>query len=328
VSSFYINDLKLAFIKIVIKYIIMTNQLTTKVKHVFRENMFKANQMIQQNWLKLVIVCLVAFVIAHKDLNVSLNLVNSTNNQPTEQPQNISAAPVSQVGRAEQMSYTEAPIKAEVKTPKKAIATSIVSAAPKPKKVASKASKNSKNSNFDENLANTFSNIGFILNSTYAKRNNIDPAIVAHKRKKCDDYIKHYAPIAVKEMKQYGVPASITLAQGLLESNVGESKLATKNNNHFGIKCFARSCKKGHCSNYTDDSHKDFFRAYPNANESYRAHSLFLQKDRYKHLKKLGTKNYKSWAHGLRKAGYATDKKYAPKLIKLIEVLGLARFDK
>ncbi|MGB0863103.1 MAG: glycoside hydrolase family 73 protein [Saprospiraceae bacterium] len=306
----------------------MTNQLTTKVKHVFREKMFQANQLIQQNWLKLVIVCLVAFVIAHKDLNISLNLVNSKNNQPIEQPQNVSSVPVNQVGRAEQMSYTEAPKKAVKKpnTPKKNIATSIVGAAPKPKKAVEKKPK--KTTKIDQNLANTFSNIGFILNSTYAKRNNIDPAIVAHKREKCDNYIKRYAPIAMKEMKKYGVPASITLAQGLLESNVGESKLATKNNNHFGIKCFARSCKKGHCSNYTDDSHKDFFRAYPNANESYRAHSLFLQKNRYKHLKKLGTKNYKSWAHGLRKAGYATDKKYAPKLIKLIEVLDLTRFDK
>lgn len=300
----------------------MTNQLTTKVKHVFRENMFKANQIIQQNWLKLVIIGLAAFVIAHKDLNISLNLVNPKNSQPTEQPHNVSAAPVSQIGHAEQMSYTEEPAEAATKSPKKNIATSIVGAASKRKKEATKTS------DIDENLANTFSNIGFILNPTYAKRNNIDPAIVAHKREKCDDYIKRYASIAVKEMKQYGVPASITLAQGLLESNVGESKLATKNNNHFGIKCFARSCKKGHCSNYTDDSHKDFFRAYPNANESYRAHSLFLQKDRYKHLKKLGTKNYKSWAHGLRKAGYATDKKYAPKLIKLIEVLDLARFDR
>ena len=187
--------------------------------------------------------------------------------------------------------------------------------------------KEKKKKKVDENLANTFSNIGFILNTNYAKRNNIDPAIVAQKRKICDNYIKRYAPMAVKEMKKYGIPASITLAQGLLESNAGASKLATKNNNHFGIKCFAKSCKKGHCSNYTDDSHKDFFRAYKGVEESYHAHSLFLQRNRYQHLAKLGTKNYKDWAHGLRKAGYATDKAYAPKLIKLIEVLKLNRFD-
>ena len=129
-------------------------------------------------------------------------------------------------------------------------------------------------------------------------------------------------------MKKYGIPASITLAQGLLESNAGASKLARLNNNHFGIKCFSRNCKPGHCSNYTDDSHKDFFRKYKGAKESYRAHSLFLQRSRYKHLHQLGTKNYKDWAHGLRKAGYATDKKYAPKLIKLIEVLKLDKYDK
>ena len=141
------------------------------------------------------------------------------------------------------------------------------------------------------------------------------------------EYVKKFKDLAIKEMERTGVPASIKLGQAILESNAGQSTLAVEANNHFGIKCFARNCKKGHCSNYTDDSHKDFFRAYPNANESYHAHSLFLQKDRYKHLKKLGTKNYKSWAHGLRKAGYATDKKYAPKLIKLIEVLNLNRFD-
>ena len=129
-------------------------------------------------------------------------------------------------------------------------------------------------------------------------------------------------------MKSFGIPASVTLAQGLLESNVGDSKLARRNNNHFGIKCFSKNCKKGHCSNYTDDSHKDFFRVYSSARESYREHSTFLQRSRYQHLKKLGTKDYEKWAHGLRKAGYATDKKYGFKLIKIIEALNLNRFDK
>ena len=296
----------------------MNTQLTTKVKHIVREHMFKVNEMVQKNWFKLVTVLLVAFVIAHKDLNISLNLVKSNVNQ-TQMPSG--PIPVNNhEARPESMNYIESAKEKPSLSMKDMMKTSIVGG----KKPAKKAKKKKK---VDSNLANTFSNIGFILNTNYAKRNNIDPAIVAQKREICDNYIKRYAPMAVKEMKKYGIPASITLAQGLLESNAGASKLATKNNNHFGIKCFAKSCKKGHCSNYTDDSHKDFFRAYKGVEESYHAHSLFLQRNRYKHLAKLGTKNYKNWAHGLRKAGYATDKAYAPKLIKLIEVLKLNRFD-
>ena len=106
------------------------------------------------------------------------------------------------------------------------------------------------------------------------------------KRKKQLAYVKRFSKVAQTEMEKYGIPASITLAQGLLESNNGQSRLATKNHNHFGIKCFSRSCKKGHCSNFSDDSHKDFFRKYNSAWESYRAHSVLLQKDRYKPLYK------------------------------------------
>ena len=141
------------------------------------------------------------------------------------------------------------------------------------------------------------------------------------------NYIKRFASVAQAEMKKFGIPASITLAQGLLESQAGVSSLATKHNNHFGIKCFSKKCQKGHCSNFSDDHHKDFFRIYPNAWESYRAHSLFLQKDRYKHLLKIPSSDYRQWAHGLKKAGYATDKKYAEKLIQLIERLELYQYD-
>lgn len=138
-------------------------------------------------------------------------------------------------------------------------------------------------------------------------------------------YVRRFAKVAQTEMQQYGIPASIKLAQGLLESQAGTSSLATKNNNHFGIKCFSKSCTKGHCRNFSDDSHKDFFRIYPTAWESYRAHSLFLQGRRYQHLQ--ATNDYKDWAYGLQKAGYATDPAYADKLIRLIEELGLSRYD-
>ena len=147
------------------------------------------------------------------------------------------------------------------------------------------------------------------------------------KRLKQEAYIEQYAAIAKREMEEFGVPASITLAQGLLESNIGQSSLATKNYNHFGIKCFSRKCKKGHCSNHEDDSHKDFFLIFEDAEASYRAHSKFLHKKRYQHLFNLDRSDYKGWAHGLKKAGYATDPRYAYKLIALIETLGLYEYD-
>ncbi|MEM1123237.1 MAG: glucosaminidase domain-containing protein [Bacteroidota bacterium] len=138
-------------------------------------------------------------------------------------------------------------------------------------------------------------------------------------------YVKRFAKVAQGEMHKYGIPASITLAQGLLESQAGKSPLASKNNNHFGIKCFSKKCQKGHCRNFSDDSHKDFFRVYKTAWESYRAHSEFLHGKRYRHL--LRETDYKTWAHGLVKAGYATDPAYGRKLIRLIEQLELDKFD-
>lgn len=140
-------------------------------------------------------------------------------------------------------------------------------------------------------------------------------------------YIERFSGVAQTEMAKFGIPASITLAQGLLESQAGKSPLAKEANNHFGIKCFSKKCKKGHCKNFSDDHHKDFFRTYASAWESFRAHSLFLQKDRYKHLLELEKTDYKNWAKGLRKAGYATDPNYANKLIRLIENLELNKFD-
>ncbi|MBK8554261.1 MAG: glucosaminidase domain-containing protein [Lewinellaceae bacterium] len=140
-------------------------------------------------------------------------------------------------------------------------------------------------------------------------------------------YIERFHKIAMAEMERYGVPASISLAQGLIESRAGNSTLAAKNNNHFGIKCFARNCGKGHCTNHTDDSHKDFFRNYKSAWESWRAHSIMISTGRYAKLKKYGS-DYKKWAYGLRQLGYATDRTYADKLIGIIERYDLHRYDR
>lgn len=141
------------------------------------------------------------------------------------------------------------------------------------------------------------------------------------------DYIDKYSDIAIKEMKRTGVPASITLAQGILESNAGQSVLATKGNNHFGIKC--HNDWKGKTMKMDDNAPKECFRVYPNAEASFRDHSDFLRsRDRYKFLFELKQTDYKGWARGLKKAGYATDPGYADKLITLIEDYELYRFDK
>lgn len=148
------------------------------------------------------------------------------------------------------------------------------------------------------------------------------------KQKKQLAYVDQFKLVALAEMQAHGIPASITLAQGLLESGTGRSTLARKNHNHFGIKCFSKKCRKGHCSNHSDDHHKDFFRIFESPEESYRAHTEVLMKDRYQKLFQLPITDYKSWSHGLRKAGYATDPRYGDKLVRMIEDLELWRYDK
>ena len=140
------------------------------------------------------------------------------------------------------------------------------------------------------------------------------------------DYVGRFHRIAVEEMRRYGVPASISLAQGLVESRAGASKLAVRNNNHFGIKCFSRRCRKGHCSNFTDDTHKDFFRIFASPWESWRAHSIMISTGRYARLKKHG-RDYHKWAYGLKSLGYATDATYAEKLVEMIEAYELEQYD-
>lgn len=140
-------------------------------------------------------------------------------------------------------------------------------------------------------------------------------------------YVADYQAIAIDEMHQFGIPASVSMAQGLIESRCGESTLSVKNNNHFGLKCFSHNCKKGHCSNFTDDSHKDFFKKFGTATESWRAHSQLLAQGRYKSLHDLNKDNYEAWARGLQQLGYATDTEYATKLITIIEQYDLAELD-
>ena len=143
---------------------------------------------------------------------------------------------------------------------------------------------------------------------------------------KINIYIKKYAPAATKNMRFFKIPASITLAQGILESGYGEGTKKKNANNHFGIKC--HKDWKGKSIKHDDDEKNECFRSYKNPLRSYRDHSLFLvDRDRYSSLFELNRKDYRGWALGLKAAGYATDPKYADKLISLIERFKLTRFD-
>lgn len=138
-------------------------------------------------------------------------------------------------------------------------------------------------------------------------------------------YIDSYSEIAQEEMLQYGIPASITLAQGILESGAGRGELTGKANNHFGIKCHGWQGDKVY---HDDDEAQECFRKYSDPKYSFRDHSLFLtQRSRYQDLFKLKKDDYKGWAKGLKKAGYATDPKYPDKLIGIIKRYDLDKYD-
>lgn len=139
-------------------------------------------------------------------------------------------------------------------------------------------------------------------------------------------YIDKYSDLAIEHMERYSIPASITLAQGILESGAGMSDLARRSNNHFGIKCH-RGWNGGRVF-AADDTPNDCFRSYSRVEDSYQDHSEFLVGgSRYRNLFELSITDYKGWARGLQKSGYATDRAYANKLIKLIEDYELYRFD-
>ena len=287
------------------RFLQIRNQIEDKIAY-YRA---KVKAQAKRYWPRLVVLLVVAFLISQKDLSINFNL-----NSATQAPQvNTSYSTASQPSTEELKPMNVSLLSSKANRKKEAS---------RPRSYSSGKAKNT--SQKKDNLANTYSNM------TYDKKGrSSSDRRRAEKRKKQLKYVERYGDVAKKEMAKFGIPASITLAQGLLESNVGESKLATRNNNHFGMKCFSRSCKKGHCSNFTDDSHKDFFRKYNSSWESYRAHSFLLKNGkRYSGLFKLKRTDYKGWARGLKKAGYATDKYYAEKLINLIEDLDLHKYDR
>lgn len=150
-------------------------------------------------------------------------------------------------------------------------------------------------------------------------------SLYAQKNAAYETYIEQYSEIAMIEQARHNIPASITLAQALIESGAGKSELARLSNNHFGIKC--HSNWEGEKVYHDDDQKGECFRKYNKVIDSFEDHSLFLKRDRYKALFSYKISDYKSWAYGLKAAGYATDPKYPTKLIKIIEDYNLTRFD-
>lgn len=142
--------------------------------------------------------------------------------------------------------------------------------------------------------------------------------VLAQREMTREEYIATYAPLAMRQQKEYGIPASIKIAQGIIESRYGNSDLSRRSNNHFGIKC--KSNWVGDTVRYDDDARQECFRRYGSIEASYRDHSEFLRNSpRYERLFRLNPKDYKGWAYGLKECGYATAPHYATALIKCIE---------
>lgn len=154
------------------------------------------------------------------------------------------------------------------------------------------------------------------------KRNDTAPTLQFTNPKQ---FLAKAVPIARKVSRETGVPTSIILAQSMVESGAGSSFLAVNANNFFGHKCFSKSCRKGHCINRTDDTHKDFFVKYASMEASFRAHAQKISSGRYKSLMQYGN-NYVRWASGLKKKGYATDRNYSVALVSTIKKYGLDRY--
>ena len=152
-------------------------------------------------------------------------------------------------------------------------------------------------------------------------------AVVAKERQTREEYVEKYKAIAIAHMERYGIPASITMAQGILESDSGNSRLSTSSNNHFGIKC--KRSWTGDRVYHDDDAKGECFRAYPSVEASYQDHADFLdQSPRYDSLFAYPSDDYRSWARGLKAAGYATAPDYAERLVKIIESMKLYLLDK
>jgi flagellum-specific peptidoglycan hydrolase FlgJ len=285
----------------------------------FRIGTYTVQELTNRHWYKVIMLLIIAYVFTQKNISFSVNTqdAGSASSDIAMPPQSSPVA--ASIGSPRSLANSPKLMKAQTETEEASVVGGLLELG-----AAAKSTSKAKSAP----VGNTMSNLAPVLNPNYIKKHHISKEIVAEKMQTCQMYIDKFAAAAVREMHLYGIPASVTLAQGLLESNAGQSLLASKANNHFGIKCFSKTCKRGHCMNASDDTHKDFFRMYPNAGDCYHAHSEFLQADRYKWLKKYPKNDYKNWAKGLKKSGYATAPHYAEALITIVETLDLEAYDK
>jgi flagellum-specific peptidoglycan hydrolase FlgJ len=275
-----------------------------------------ASRFLIKNWLNILIFILLMYVVFTKNVQVTLNMNENGAAIPKAKaavpkkdvkklPPSVSPAAEAPEGRLHDVRYNEL---SEEHTDDNNT-TGVIELLPATIPVEKKSSQE----------ANLFNNVNI-----FWQLEKTTPSVVQSKKGKCWDYISRFAPIAKLERQKFGIPVSITLAQGLLESDAGESKLTQAANNHFGIKTFTK--RVPHVV-MRDDTPTDKFKKYESAWASFRDHSLLLLRDHYKHLQYLSKTDYVGWARGLQKAGYATDKQYAEKLIRLIESLQLYKFD-
>jgi flagellum-specific peptidoglycan hydrolase FlgJ len=272
-----------------------------------------AKEFIQKHWLNMLLALMLTLLVLKKDIHLTVSSGFDGNKiESKEEGKVLAVAQVSKTKKAKQK-VALASI-ADIATEQDENGDGIIELLPKRAMKAVLPTRQK-----DENAANEFNNVSFFSKSSKVATSEKDA-----KQAKCWDYVTRFVSVARAEKTKFGIPVSITLAQGLLESDAGESSLTRKANNHFGVKTFDK--KVSHVV-MKDDTPRDKFKKYNSAWESYRDHSQLLMRDHYKHLQFLSKTDYIGWAKGLKKAGYATDPHYAEKLVKIIESLQLYRFD-
>jgi flagellum-specific peptidoglycan hydrolase FlgJ len=266
-------------------------------------------EFILKHWLNMLLALMLTMLILKKDIHLT---VSSGIESDKTEGKALAVTQVSKTKKAKQKVALAS--MADVATEQDDNGDGIIELLPKRAMTAVLPTKQK-----NENAANEFNIV-----SVFEKSKKVAPSVLDAKQAKCWDYVTRFVSVARAEKLKFGIPVSITLAQGLLESDAGESSLTRKANNHFGVKTFDK--KVAHVV-MKDDTPRDKFKKYNSAWESYRDHSQLLMRDHYKHLQFLSKTDYIGWAKGLKKAGYATDPFYAEKLVKIIESLQLYRFD-
>ncbi len=273
-----------------------------------------------KNWINVVILVLVFYIFANRNVYFSLGDVTELHKGKAEQmafkqnniKQNVKNIATAAIGEAMQPTHDPNDYQVIGGTEGVVELLPLTNTSVKPVETPSEYLKGGTEANLFDNV------------SIFIAPEKANPVVVKSKQEKCWDYVRRFINVAKAERQKFGIPVSITLAQGLLESDAGQSRLTQKANNHFGVKTFNRNVPHVVMK---DDTPTDKFKKYDSAWESFRDHSLLLMRDHYKQLQYLSKTDYVGWANGLEKAGYATDKQYAENLIKIIENLKLYKFD-